>query len=119
VDPRESVWSYDFGASTVTVGRICELEALGYFAEGSMREPGEEVFPDPTDDEAVVFEFFTVGPQMLPQPVLTDTLVKFWVQLHQLTLNAFAQLSMYFWAVMSFSGKPSSDCFVKRYELHY
>jgi hypothetical protein len=35
------------------------------------------------------------------------------------TLNAFAQLSKYFWAVMSFSGEPSSDGFMKRYELHY
>jgi hypothetical protein len=40
VDPRESAWSYDFGASTVTVGRIQQLEALGYFAEGSARERG-------------------------------------------------------------------------------
>jgi hypothetical protein len=41
------------------------------------------------------------------------------VQNHQLTLNTFAQLSKYFWAIMSFSGKPSGDGFVKRYELHY
>jgi hypothetical protein len=41
------------------------------------------------------------------------------MQLHQLTLNAFAQLSKYFWAVMSFGGVPSSDGFVKLYELHY
>jgi hypothetical protein len=46
---------------------------------------------------------------------LTDILVKFRVQLHQLTLNAFTQLSMYFWTVMSFDGEPSSDEFVKRY----
>jgi hypothetical protein len=41
------------------------------------------------------------------------------VQLHQLTPNAFAQLSKYFWEVMSFGGVPSSDGFVKLYELHY
>jgi hypothetical protein len=40
VDPCESSQSYDFGPSTVTIGRIRQLEALGYFAEGSMREPG-------------------------------------------------------------------------------
>jgi hypothetical protein len=34
-------------------------------------------------------------------------------------MNAIAQLSKYFWAVMSFSGKPSSDEFAKHYELHY
>jgi hypothetical protein len=56
---------------------------------------------------------------MPPHPVLTDSLVKFHVQLHQLTPNAFAQFSKYFWAVMSFCGKPSGDGFVKCYELHY
>jgi hypothetical protein len=28
VDPRESLWSYDFGASSITVGRIQQLESL-------------------------------------------------------------------------------------------
>jgi hypothetical protein len=28
-------------------------------------------------------------------------------------------MSKYFWAVLSFSGEPSSDGFAKRYELHY
>jgi hypothetical protein len=30
-----------------------------------------------------------------------------------------AQLSKYFWAVLTFSGVPTSDGFAKRYELHY
>jgi hypothetical protein len=54
------------------------LEALGYFIEGSAREPGEEVVPYPDDDEAVVIEeFFTAGLWMPPQPTLTDILLKF------------------------------------------
>jgi hypothetical protein len=64
-------------------------------------------------------EFFAVGFRMPPHPVLTDILVKFHVQIHQLTPNAFTQFSKYFWAVMSFDGKPSGDGFVKCYELHY
>jgi hypothetical protein len=107
---------YDFGALTITMGRIHQLEALGYFAEGSMHEPGEEVVSDLADDEAIVFEeFFAIGLRMPPQPVLTDILVKFRVQLHQLTLNAFAQLSKYFWVVMSFGDEPNNNGFVKRY----
>jgi hypothetical protein len=52
------------------------LEALGYFIEGSAREPGEEVIPDPGDDEDVVFEeFFVAGFRMPPQLVLTDILL--------------------------------------------
>jgi hypothetical protein len=78
VDPRESAWSYDFGASTVTVGRIQQLEALGYFAEGSAREWGEEVVPDLADNEAIILEeFFTTGLWMPSQLALTDILVKF------------------------------------------
>jgi hypothetical protein len=62
VDPHESARSYDFGLSTITVGRIRQLEALRYFAEGSVHEPGEETVPEPADDEVVVFEeFFTAG----------------------------------------------------------
>jgi hypothetical protein len=72
------------------------LEALGYF-KGSGRELGEEVIPEPADDEVVVFEeFFVAGLRIPPQPVLTDILLKFQVQLHQLTPNAFAQFSKYF-----------------------
>jgi hypothetical protein len=102
------------------VGHIQQLEALGYFAKGSALEPGEEVVPKLADDEVVAFEeFFATCLRMPPHPVLTDILVKFRVQLHQLTPNAFAQLSKYFWAMMSFYGEPSSDEFAKRYELHY
>jgi hypothetical protein len=51
--------------------------------------------------------------------VLIDILLKFQVRLHQLTPNAFAHFSKYFWVVMSFYRKPSSDGFAKRHELHY
>jgi hypothetical protein len=101
MDPRESKHSYDFRPSTVTVSRIRQLEALGYFIEGFACEPSEEVVLDPCNDEAVVFEeFFATGLQMPLQPALTDILLKFWVQLHQLSLNTFAQFSKYFWAVL-------------------
>jgi hypothetical protein len=42
MDPLESTRSYDFGASTIIVGRLRQLESLGYFAEGSTHEPREE-----------------------------------------------------------------------------
>jgi hypothetical protein len=69
----------------VTVGRIRQLEALGYFAKGSACEPGEEVILERAANEAVVFEeFFAVGLRMPPHPVLTDIMVKFRMQLHHL-----------------------------------
>jgi hypothetical protein len=120
VDLREVERSYDFGSATVTVGCIRQLEALGYFIEGSAHEPSEEVVPDPGGDGAVVFEeFFAARLRMSLQPTLTDILLKFRVQLHQLTPNAFAQFSKYFWAVLSFNEKPSGNGFAKCYELHY
>jgi hypothetical protein len=47
-------------------------------------------------------------------PTLVDILLKFQVQVHQLTPNAIAQLSKYFWAVTNFRGIPSSDGFAKK-----
>jgi hypothetical protein len=64
-------------------------------------------------------EFFAAGLRMPSHPALTDILVKFRVQLHQLTPNSFALFSKYFWAVMSFGEKPSGNGFAKRYELHF
>jgi hypothetical protein len=120
MNQRESTRSDDFGASSVTVGHIRQLESLRYFAKGSAREPGEDIAPVPNDDKVVVFEeFFVMGLRMPPYPVLTEILLKYRVQLHQLTPNAIAQLCKYFWAVLSFGGEPSSDGFAKRYELHY
>jgi hypothetical protein len=120
VDPRKLVRSYEFGASSITVGRIRQMESLGYFAKGSAREPGEEIVPKPNSDEAVVFEeFFAAGLRMPPHRAFTKIQLKFWVQLHQLTLNAIAQMLKYFWTVLSSGGEPSSDGFAKHYELHY
>jgi hypothetical protein len=45
---------------------------------------------------------------------LANILLKFQVQLHQLTPNAMVQLSKYIWAVMSFGGVPCADGFAKR-----
>jgi hypothetical protein len=56
--PNESSRSYDFGPSTMTVGCIRQLDALGYFVEGSTCEPTEEVILEPTIVEAIVLELF-------------------------------------------------------------
>jgi hypothetical protein len=41
---------------------------------------------------------------MPPHLILIEILLKFRLQLHQLTPNAIAQLSKYFWAMLSFGG---------------
>jgi hypothetical protein len=63
--------------------------------------------------------FFTTGLRMPPHPIMSDILLKFQVQLHQLTPNAIGQLSKYIWAVAGFGGMPSTNGFAKLYELHY
>jgi hypothetical protein len=56
---------------------------------------------------------------MPPHPVVLDMLLKFQVQLHQVTPNTIGQVSKYIWVVDSFGGVPSADGFTKRYEIHY
>jgi hypothetical protein len=80
VGPCELARSYDFRASSVTVGRIRQLEPLGYFAEGLACESGEETVPEPNTNEAIVFkEFFVVGLRMPPHLTLMEILLMFWV----------------------------------------
>jgi hypothetical protein len=92
----------------------------GYFAEGMGRGPQEEIVPEAHPDEAVVFEeFFSASLRMPPNLVHADILLKFQVQIHQLTPNAIVQLSKYIWVVSSFGDLPTTEGFMKRYELHY
>jgi hypothetical protein len=116
----EKLRTYYFGSSTITIGKIKEMVEKGYFLEGEAQAPGAEIVPEPDSDEAMVYEdLFVAG---LPTPLhlaLADILLHFKAQLHQLTPNAIAELSKYFWVIGSFGGVPLRNVFVKRYELHY
>jgi hypothetical protein len=117
---NENSRAYYFGSSTITVGKIKEMVEKCYFPEGGAHAPGTETMPEPDDDEAVVYEdFFVAGLCMPPHSALADILLYFKAQLHQLTPNAIAQLSKYFWATDNFGGVPSGSAFAKRYELYY
>jgi hypothetical protein len=114
------LWSFYFGPSTVIVSRIYGMIDSGYFADGMGREAGEETMSEPHADEAVLLEeFFSIGLRMPLHPVVAAILLKYQIQIHQLTPNAMVQLSKYIWAVTSFGGIPSAEGFTKRYELHY
>jgi hypothetical protein len=76
----------------MSVNRIRGMVDSGYFAEGMGRVPEEETVMEPQPDEAVVFEeFFSAGLRIPPHPVLANILLKFQVQIHQLTPNAVVQ----------------------------
>jgi hypothetical protein len=61
---------------------------VSYFAKGMGHEPREETVLEPHPDEAVVIELFSASLWMPLHPVLDDILLKFHVQIHQLTPNA-------------------------------
>jgi hypothetical protein len=105
---------------TVTMSRIHEMVDSGNFADRMDCEPREETISEPNANEAMVSEeSFTIGLRIPPYPMLSAILLKYQMQIHQLTPNAIIQLSKYIWAVMSFGGVTSLEGFVKRYELHY
>jgi hypothetical protein len=67
-----------FGLSTITVGKIKEMEERGYFLEGKGRAPGAETVLEPNSDEAVIFEdFYIAGLRMPPHLALADILLHF------------------------------------------
>jgi hypothetical protein len=110
----ENLHAYYFGSSTIIVGKIKEMVERGYFVEGEAHAPGAKTVSEPENDEGVVYEdFFVAGLHMPPHPALADIFLKFQVRLHQLTPNAIAQLSKYFWAVGSFEGVPEGNAFAK------
>jgi hypothetical protein len=75
------------------------MKKLGYFVEnedGLIRFAGEEVIPEPKDDEVVVFKsFFRAGLQFPLYNMIGEVLKKFEIYLHQLTPNAIVRLSIY------------------------
>jgi hypothetical protein len=67
-----------FGSSTITVGKIKEMEEKGYFPEGKAHVPGAETMPEPNGDEAIMYEdFFIIGLHKPPHPTLADILLHF------------------------------------------
>jgi hypothetical protein len=83
--PREGAAAHThyFGSSSITIGKIKEMEEKGYFARDEARAPGAETVPEPRDNEAIVYEdFFVAGLRMPPHPALGDILLHFQAQLH-------------------------------------
>jgi hypothetical protein len=65
-------------SSTITVGKIKEMEEKCYFPEGEARAPGDETVQEPNGDKAVVYEdFFIAGLRMPPHPALANILLRF------------------------------------------
>jgi hypothetical protein len=93
----------EFGKSTVKAEDLIVMKKLGYFGENDdelVRFAGEEIIPEPKEDEVVVFKsFFRVGLRFPLYEMIGEVLKKFEIYLHQLTPNAIIRLNVYIWAL--------------------
>ena len=86
-----------FGPSVMSAALIESYVERGYFPAGICRPPQAEETPNPEDGECVVFrDFFVAGLRFPLDPAVPEILARFKVKIHQLTPNAFIQLSKFF-----------------------
>jgi hypothetical protein len=113
----------EFGKSTVTEDDMVMMRKLGYFGEAEsklVRFAGEEIIPEPKEDEVVVFKsFFRAGLQFPLNDMIGEVLKNFEIYLHQLTPNAIVRLSVFIWALRSQGMSANVEAFCRVHELHY
>ena len=82
----------EFWKSTVKAEDLVLIKKLGYFGKNvneQIRFAGDEVIPEPKDDEVIVFKsFYRAGLRFPLYEMIGEVLKKFEIYLHQLTPNA-------------------------------
>jgi hypothetical protein len=105
----------EFGKSTITADVMVIMKKLGYFGEDEsklVRFAGEEVIPEPKEDEVVVFKsFFRAGLRFPLHEMIGEVLKNFEIYLHQLTPNVVVRLSVYIWALRSHGMSANAEAF--------
>jgi hypothetical protein len=95
----------EFGKSTVSAEDLVMMKKLSYFGEDEsklIRFAGEELIPEPKEDEVIVFKsFLRAGLRFPLYDIIGEVLKRFEIYLHQLTPNAIVRLSVYIWALRS------------------
>jgi hypothetical protein len=113
----------EFGKSTVSVEDLVMMKKVGYFGETEsklIRFAGEEVIPEPKEDEVVVFKsFFRAGLRFPLYDIIEEVLNKFEIYLHRLMPNAIVRMSVYIWALRSQGMSANAEGFCRVHELHY
>jgi hypothetical protein len=113
----------EFGKFTVKAEDLVVMKKLGNFGENEdelVRFAGEEIIPEPKEDEVMVFKsFFRVGLWFPLYEMVGEVLKKFEIYLHQLTPNAIVRLSIYIWALRSQGKSANAEGFCRVHELHY
>jgi hypothetical protein len=113
----------EFGKSTVKADALVVMKKLCYFGENDnelIRFAGQEIIPEPKEDEVVVFKsFFGAGLRFPLYEMVGEVLKKFEIYLHQLTPNAIVRLSVFIWALRSQGKSANAEGFCWVHELHY
>jgi hypothetical protein len=98
------------------------MKKLGYFGENDdelVRFAGDEVIPEPKEDEVIVFKsFFSAGFRLPLYEMIGEVFKKFKIYLHQLTPNAIVRLRVYVWALRSHGKSANVEGFCRVHELH-
>jgi hypothetical protein len=112
----------EFGKSTVSAEDLVMMKKLGYFVETEsklIRFAGEEVVPEPKEDEVVFKSFFRAGLRFPLYDIIGEVLKRFEIYLHQLTPNAIVRLSVYISTLRSQGITANAKGFCRVHELHY
>jgi hypothetical protein len=113
----------EFGKSTMTADDMVMMKKLGYFGEVESKLvcfAGEDVVPQPREDEVVDFKsFFRAGLWFPLHEMIGEVLKNFEIYLHQLTPNAIVRLSVYIWALRSQGMSDNVEAFYRVHELYY
>ena len=96
---------------------------LGYFGEAESKLvwfAGEEIVPEPKEDEVVVFKSFFRARLWFPlNDMIGEVLKNFEIYLQQLTPNAIVRLSVFILALRSQGMSANAEAFCRVHELHY
>jgi hypothetical protein len=107
----------------MTADDMVMMKKLGYFGEAGsklVRFAGEEVVPQPREDEIVVFKSFSRAALRFPlHEMIGEVLKNFEIYFHQLTPNAIVRLSVYIWDLRSQGMSLNVEAFCRVHELHY
>jgi hypothetical protein len=113
----------EFEKSIVTEDDMTMMKKLGYFGESEskfVQFAGEEVIPEPREDEVIIFKsFFRAGLRFPLNDMIGEVLKNFEIYLHQLTPNAIVRLSVFIWALRSQGMDANAEAFCRVHELHY
>jgi len=111
------------GRSKVTHMLILEYVNKGYLrpeTATTFHPTSNEVVPQPKPYEAMVFsDYFVAGLDFSLEDFVSEVLRRFKIQLHQLSPNAFAPLSVFAMAMKMLGQVPNADTFIRFYEMQH